>query len=374
MVDLRSPAFDCLPDTDELIATLRSNGYPTASAARLCDFCSCTPAIRVTAAENQPGIIVRGEQQNDLTMTPRPSTRLEKEIYVLNELARTGFPAARVLSGGRIMSVSPARSPDIADGRCAAFRFFVMEYVPGVAADRAMEKLDHRGRVGLARKFAGLYARLHAVRRRTFGFIDDRGRVIGGGSDRLEDHLQGLFHDRTALAAANADGAIAAKIAHFARGEISALCAALTAAGYDPGPRLALYDSSAGNALVDGENIRWIDVALTGHFDPMVDIAPMLFCMKRMFVEPVSGTTLWNAFASAYAEAGGRMPGPKLIERLLRLHFLNLLVHNMVYRATHKDPARRNSIAVLSTMAERLLNLHAPTLADLVDAIAPKGT
>lgn len=363
---LQSPYFRLMPDAAEVAQCLERAGLGQVSSVELFSFSSCTPAfdVRIAAAEGERRIVLRAEQQNDLLVTKPEEHSLEKEIWMLDYIRRLGIGAPKVLLDGRILSVP---GYDSAGKPAGEFRFFLMGFAEGMAMDRHIRDAAPDERKQLLTRVAGIYARIHSQTGTEYGLTGRYGSVVDGAPS-LETFLQELLGKKADLADQCLKDDLGDLVRNFADQTIARLKRSIAEEGYEPTPRLVLYDGFAGNMLVEGDSISLIDMALVGYFEAVTEFCTVIFSLRDELFGDAATEADWQWFAGEYVRQGGVMPPPKVTVCLLHLMFVNLLLHNVIYCHEFEAPRKRDQVQPLAERARRLMSLQPGSLDELAAA------
>ena len=369
MQTFETPNFRLLPDPAALASAIEAGGIGAVAGMELFSYSSCTPAIQVTLRDGtRRRAVVRGEQQNDLEWSPRSAITLEKEIQTLKQLRASGLNVPEILSGDTPLSVP---GQDALTGRRRNFRFYVMGFMPGIAVDRKVRDSGQKDRAYYLSRIAGFYARLHRTTGPGFGITDATGRPAKRATAKtFGAFLPASFDEKCALVSAHADPAIGAAVQRWSAGRIPRVLDMLEKSTYEATPRLVLYDGSAGNMLVSGKRIGVIDIALTGYFDATTEFCSFFHAMRDVLLQDYRGRSYWDFFAARYREAGGTLPPDGLLWALILLGQMNLQLHNLVYNATHNNPARRNRVGEMAGAIKKLMAIDKATPKRLAAALS----
>jgi len=364
-----SPNFPLLPNAAALRAQIESQGLGQVTGLNLFSYSSCTPAIQVTLQGGaRRKVVVRGAQQNDLEWSPAKAISLEKEIRTLHRLRAGGLNVPEVLSGAAPLSV-PGR--DSRTNRSRPFRFYVMGFVPGTAVDRRIRHSKQTEQIYYISRIAAIYARLHRTVGPGFGIMDAAGQPASHFlADTFERFLPANFEEKCAIVCAHADADIGAAVRHWAANRVPRVLEFLASSGYQAKPCLVLYDGSAGNMLVSGRRIGVIDIALTGYFDPTMEFCSFFHALRDILLENYRDGSIWDLFADRYRDAGGTLPPDRVLWALIHLGQMILQLHNLVYNATHHNPARRNRLREVAGAIGRLVEIDNPTSHRLAAALS----
>ena len=368
MLTSDAPSFPLLPEPAALCASLESAGLGEVTGMRLFPYSSCTPAILITLSHgDRRKVVVRGPQQNDLEWSPPKAISLEKEIRTLQRLRAAGVNVPEVLSGDSALSV---KGRDARSGRQRQFRFYVMGFIPGIAVDRKVRNSDSNDRAYYFSRIANIYAGLHRAVGPGFGIMDAAGRPATSSPARSFDRfLPTTFDEKCDLVSRYADPAVGTAVRRWASDRVPRVLDMLAASGYDAKPRLVLYDGSAGNMLVSGRRIGIIDIALTGYFDVTTEFCGFFHAMKDVLLQDHDGRSFWTLFAAEYQDAGGILPPERVLWALIHLGQVLLQLHNLVYNATHNNPARHARVREMHRAVSNLMALKNATPVRLAAAL-----
>lgn len=350
MADLVSPAFSLLPQPQILAAALEEAGLGTVTSLNMLPFSSCTPAVQIgyTSPSGVSRVaVVRGEQQNDLLVTPRQAAELEKEVWALRTLSHHGVPTPALLLDGQILRV-PAVDRETGEQR--DFRFFVMDFLPGVAVDRAYGAASQEPRLQLLDRIAAIYAGVHAVTGPAFGFADRQGQPVNGIPE-FSAYISSCLFSKADLLERVGERELAAETRAYAAGWVADVVARLPSVQ----ARLVLYDGSAGNMLVDGHSVAVIDQALCGWFPAWSEFGPVVFAFRRLLTEKLGEISGWDWLLDRYAAHGGELPQGSLLYDALAITMTDLILHNIIYGRTHRDLRKREKVGGLVALARRLM-------------------
>ncbi len=365
---LKSSYFRVMPAREDVIARLSDLGIPGVRDVQLFKFSSCTPAfcIELAGSNGTPRrLVLRGEQQNDLSATTPDERSLGKEIYMLRKIRGLGLNAPELPLDGQIHTV-PGYDPN--GRRVGEFRFFLMEYVEGIAIDRKIRASSPTERLRLLEQVAAIYARVHSIEGLEYGRVDQHGRAASGHpilKDSLVDYTLGLGTLMGQLASVS----LADQIRHFVDTTIVDLCAGIERSDYSPTPRLVLYDGFCGNMLIDGDTINLIDMALAGYFEPVTEFCAFIYPLKAMLLEGAGCGRYWDHFISSYIEHGGTLPPKPLMLRLLNVMFVSILLHQMVYCAESRGWDKRAQVGPLAEIVSSMLATEPHSIDDIINLL-----
>ncbi len=359
-----SPYFTLMPAEADVREFMRTQGIGTVREVSLFEFSSCTPAFEVLVADAVAGgrrLVLRGEQQNDLSVTEPEERSLEKEIWMLNRTRAQGVGVPDVYLDGAVAAI-PGYGRSRQQER--PFRFFLMEFAPGVAMDRLILGSTEADRCRLLNRVAEIYARIHAVEGQAYGVVDARGQPVAGKED-LTAFLRALLGKKARLVSRLFGAATGREVDRFVRDALDKLAGEIEKSGYRPKPRLVLYDGFAGNMLVEGETISMIDMALGGYFEAVTEFCAFIYPLKDMLFPAGRPSLYWTHFLEAYMAHGGVLPPPVVRTPLLHVMFVNLLLHNAVYCKESIGPDKQAEADRLMGRAARLMEAEAVSVPQL---------
>lgn len=363
-----SPYFRLMPAKEDVVGRLGELGVRDVRDLRLFKFSSCTPTLCVEL-ESRNGsprrLVLRGEQQNDLLVMAPEERSLEKEMWMLKRIRDLGLHVPKVLFDGRVFSV-PAY--DAQGNPASDFKFFLMEYVEGMAMDRRIKSASVSERIGLLGRVAEIYARIHAVRGTEYGLADGEGRAVGGHSD-LREFLTSRLNRLATLTWQLGEEPLANEIRSFAAETIARLCADLAQSDYVPQPRLVLYDGFCGNMLIGGDTISLIDMAMAGWFEPVTEFCAFIYPLKTMLLERSGNRRYWDHFTDAYREHGGVLPSADLTARLLHVMFVHVLVHQLIYWKESPGKDKQAKAGPLARTVSSMMRAKPQSIDDVVQMI-----
>ncbi|MEE8287461.1 MAG: phosphotransferase [Gammaproteobacteria bacterium] len=368
MPEFSSPYFPLLPRRTDLVAEAERLVQGQIEDITLFKFASCNPVFRVEFVSNDGArqrIVLRGEQQNGLLIIPEQTCRLEKEIFTLRQIRSLGLKAPEVLFDGRILVV-PAL--DRGRGTETELRFFAMSYVEGAAIDNKVKASLPDEQVSYLDRIAEIYARLHSLKGDEYGFTDATGMVVDG-SREIEGYLRAAFSRKRDLLAEFVDSEVAGLVDAFAQRSLSGLCADLRDDGYDPGPRFVLYDSSHGNMLASDAGISVIDVTMAGYLDAVTGFCSFVFSFRDFLLKTYGDGRFWDHFVARYRHHGGQAPSAGLLWRLLHVLLTDLVLHSVIYCATHHGPDKRRKMPDYLRVAHNLISLADPDMEKVIAAL-----
>lgn len=368
MTPLKSPYFPVMPARKEMVERLAELGIRAVRAVRLFKYSSCTPAFCVEIEKpngKHERVVLRGEQQNDLSVTSPDERSIEKEIYMLKKLRALGVNAAEVLLDGQIHTVPGynERGDLVGD-----FRFFLMEYVEGTAIDRRIHASSSVERLRLLDQVAAVYARVHSIQGTEYGLVDRHGHATSGHAS-LREFLSSLMLKKAVLAAKLLSIDFSVQIHRFCDGVLSQLCAELDQAEYTPRPRMVLYDGFCGNMLIEGERITLIDLALAGYFEAVTEFCALIFPLNALLLKREGDQRYWDHFVNSYTSYGGVLPPTALMLGLLHVMFVNLLVHNAIYCGESRGLDKRAKASQLMESALAVMAKKPRSIDDLIHMI-----
>ncbi len=368
MTGLESKYFSVLPAKTDIMHVIAELGFGTVRDVKLFKFSSCTPAICIEL-QSQHGalnrIVLRGEQQNDLSVTEAVERSMEKEVFMLKTIRNLGLNAPEVLLDGRTFAI-PGYTRDGA--RAGEFRFFLMEYVEGIAIDRRVRASSASERCKLLDKIAAIYARIHSVSNAQYGLMDRNGVANNGCSD-FRDFVLGITANKAALVARLLSTTLADQVSRFCDTAITDLCDDIEQSDYRPQPRLVLYDGSAGNMLIHGDTISLIDMDLAGYFEPVTEFCAFIFPLKSLLLETGNQRRYWDHFLDSYVQHGGLVPPTQLMVRLLHMMFINILLHQLVYCKESRGPDKQSQVGQLVATISHMLTARPKRIEDVVSLI-----
>ena len=363
-----SKYFKVLPKKSEILSKLSTLEIGKVSDIFLFKYSSCSAVFCVEIIDKKnekKKIVIRGEQQNGNTQHSVSVYSLEKEILVFKQMQNLGLNVPEVLLNSKIHSV-PGYDKDgtyIRD-----FNFYLMSYLDGIAIDKKINSVNYAEKIFWLNKISKIMAKVHSVKGHEYGFIDQYNKA-SFQTNSLEGFLNAIHNNSVKLLLENIGDDFAYEVDIFMKNKNKSLSHELKNSGYSPQISLVLFDGSAGNMLINDNNIQFIDLASAGYFEPLTDFCAHFFCMKDILMLNYNGKILWDYFVESYKSHGGKLPPEPYLTKLFHIINVYFLCDAIVVYKTHSGLDKREKTKKLIDSTRRVMKLVSPSICDISKAL-----
>lgn len=362
--------FKDLPSVDLILNSLRINGILNKKDEvdiELFEYSSYNPVFLVKSREHKSQsswIVIRGEAQIVGALGLNPVLALQSEVEVTRLLIKNQVKVPALISDGKIFTIEHSLR-----GRLIKFSFFLMSYVPGIAIDNAMRDGNQKTRHMLLDQIATIYAKIHCIKRAYFGGIQIESNI--NSIDLQSSLINQKNYFKEFINKQNEDllNDLKSSYGEYINKSLNIFDVYLKKYKNLNEASLVIFDGSAGNMLINSNEIALIDFDRSHYGCSLVDFCATLYCLEEYFFDKNFNDLYWNIFLVKYQNSGGWVPNYIDFDKLFPHIFIDFLMSSAIDGINHRLERKKNSAKYTFAEINKLIKKNNLTIKDVVQSI-----